>query len=71
MANKSSMYGEVVASPIISFNGGLDTRLPENAAPNTFSEGNNVSVTTQGLLTFRPARRCRHCLSGLSSRVRE
>jgi hypothetical protein len=54
MANKSSMYGEVVASPIISFNGGLDTRLPENAAPNTFSEGNNVSVTTQGLLTFRP-----------------
>lgn len=54
MANKSSMYGEVVASPIISVNGGLDTRLPENAAPNTFSEGLNVSVTTQGIMTFRP-----------------
>jgi len=48
------MYGNVVSSPVISFNGGLDTRLPENAAPNTFSEGFNVSVTTQGLLTFRP-----------------
>jgi len=48
------MYGNVISSPIISFNGGLDTRLPENAAPNTFSEGMNVSVTTQGLLTFRP-----------------
>ena len=49
-----SIYGNVVSSPVISFNGGLDTRLPENAAPNTFSDGQNVSVTTQGLLTFRP-----------------
>jgi len=30
---KNNMYGNVVSSPIISFNGGLDTRLPENAAP--------------------------------------
>lgn len=48
------MYGNVVSSPIVSFNGGLDTRLPQNAAPNTFSEGLNVSVTTQGLLEPRP-----------------
>jgi hypothetical protein len=51
---KSSIYGNVISSPIISFNGGLDTRLPENAAPNTFSAATNVSVTTQGLLTQRP-----------------
>ena len=51
---KGSMYGNVISSPIVSFNGGLDTRLPESAAPNTFSKGLNVSVTTQGLLTFRP-----------------
>jgi hypothetical protein len=50
----ASVYGNVISSPIISFNGGLDTRLPENAAPNTFSAATNVSVTTQGLLTFRP-----------------
>lgn len=49
-----SIYGAVVSSPIISSNGGLDTRLPESAAPNTFSEGLNVTVTTQGLLTHRP-----------------
>lgn len=49
-----SIYGNVITSPIISFNGGLDTRLPENAAPNTFSAATNVSVTTQGLLTQRP-----------------
>ena len=49
-----SIYGNVISSPIISANGGLDTRLPQDAAPNTFSEGENVSVTTQGLLTFRP-----------------
>lgn len=49
-----SMYGNVISpNPAISFNGGLDTRVPENAAPNTFSEGVNVSVTTQGLLTYR------------------
>ncbi len=52
---KGSMYGNVISpSPVTSFNGGLDTRLPENAAPNTFSEAMNVSVTTQGLLTYRP-----------------
>lgn len=54
MANKSSLYGEVISSPIVSFNGGLDTRIPQNAAPNTFNAAQNVSVTTQGLLTFRP-----------------
>ena len=48
------MYGNVISSPIVSFNGGLDARLPENAAPNTFSDGYNVTVTTQGLLTQRP-----------------
>jgi hypothetical protein len=52
---KGSIYGNVISpDPAISFNGGLDTRLPENAASNTFSSGTNVSVTTQGLLTFRP-----------------
>jgi len=51
---KSSMYGNVISSPIVSFNGGLDTRIPQNAAPNTFNAAENVSVTTQGLLTFRP-----------------
>ncbi len=54
MANKSSLYGNVISSPIVSFNGGLDTRIPQNAAPNTFNDATNVSVTTQGLLTFRP-----------------
>lgn len=54
MANKSSLYGNVISSPIVSFNGGLDTRIPQNAAPNTFNAAENVSVTTQGLLTFRP-----------------
>jgi hypothetical protein len=54
MAKSNSMYGNVISSPIVSFNGGLDTRLPENAAPNTFSDATNVSVTTQGLLTQRP-----------------
>ena len=54
MANKSSIYGNVISSPIVSFNGGLDTRIPQNAAPNTFSAAQNVSVTTQGLLTYRP-----------------
>ena len=51
---KGNPYGNVISSPIISFNGGLDTRLPENAAPNTFNEALNVSVTSQGLLTQRP-----------------
>jgi len=54
MSNKSSLYGNVISSPIVSFNGGLDTRIPQNAAPNTFNDAFNVSVTTQGLLTFRP-----------------
>lgn len=54
MGNKSSLYGNVISSPIVSFNGGLDTRIPQNAAPNTFNDAQNVSVTTQGLLTFRP-----------------
>jgi hypothetical protein len=54
MANKSSLYGEVISSPIVSLNGGWDTRFPQNTAPNTFNEAFNLSVTTQGLATFRP-----------------
>jgi hypothetical protein len=49
-----NMYGNVISSPVSSFNGGLDTRLPENAASNTFNAATNVSVTTQGVLEHRP-----------------
>jgi hypothetical protein len=54
MANKSSLYGDVISSPIVSLNGGWDTRIPQNTAPNTFNDAFNLSVTTQGLATFRP-----------------
>jgi len=50
----SSMYGNVISSDIVSFNGGLDTRGPANAAPNTFTYDRNMVVNNQGLLTYRP-----------------
>jgi len=43
----------ITTTDVTSFNGGLDERGAANAAPNTFTQGRNVMVDSQGLLTYR------------------
>lgn len=45
---------KVSSTDVVSFDGGLDQRGAENAAPNTFVSGRNVTITLANLLTHRP-----------------
>lgn len=45
---------KVSSTDVVSFDGGLDQRGDENAAPNTFVSSRNVTVTLANLITHRP-----------------
>lgn len=48
---------EISSLDIVSFDGGRDERVVQNADPNTFTSSRNMVVTSQGLLTQRASLR--------------